>query len=387
MRAQARSQGRGSRIAIIAVLLLGLLIFAGVYFAWNTVTDIFQPVASGSGVKTVNFQVKAGETTQDIANELQKDGLIHSALAFRIWSRIKGLDTKLEAGGFILNTGMSISDIIDNLLNPLVKQLVVAVPPGLRLEQIAQKLAAAKLPGFTASDFLKYTRRPEQFPDKATYPILACIPAGDSMEGLLFPDTYFTPVDKGDARYMVNKMLGEFQSMVQTYHLDTMAQKNLPPAPGTTLKAGCSRQLYSIYQMAILGSLVEREVVFDADRAGVAGVYWDRIYIRGNETAGYLGSDPSVEYARDSQPGTTIFWKDLNDKGVNIAPSSPWNTYTHQYWPPTAICSPSLADLQAAANPPQNTGNLYFLGKKDGHVVYAKNYTQFLQEQQQYLGS
>ena len=88
MRAPAQARGRGSRIAIIAVLLLGILIFAGVYFAWNTVTDIFQPVDSESQVKTINFQVRQGWNTVDIANALQADGLIRSALAFRIWSRI-----------------------------------------------------------------------------------------------------------------------------------------------------------------------------------------------------------------------------------------------------------------------------------------------------------
>ena len=386
MSARGRARGRGSRIAIIAVLLLGILIFAGVYFAWNTVTDIFQPVDAGSHVKTINFEVRQGWTTVDIANALQADGLIRNALAFRIWARIKGLDTKLEAGGFELNTGMSISDIIDNLLNPSVKQLIVAVPPGLRLEQIAQRIAAAKLPGFSVTDFLKYTKHPDQFPDKGNYPILACIPPGDSMEGLLFPDTYFIPLDKGDARYMVNKMLGEFEDMVQTYHLDTLAEKNLAPVPGSN--PTCSRQLNSVYQMVILASVIEREVVFDADRTGVAGVYWDRVYlIPGNQTAGFLDADPTVQYARDSQPGVNSYWTPLNDKGMNIAPDSPWNTYTHKYWPPTAICSPNLADLQAAANPPQNSGYFYFLGKKDGHIVYAKTYQEFLMDEQLYLQS
>ena len=383
MRRQA--PGRGSRIAIIAVLLLGLLIFVGVYFAWNTVTDIFQPVASGSGVKTVNFQVKPGETTRDIAGQLQADGLIRSSLAFSIWARIKGLDTKLEAGGFILNTGMSISDIVDNLLNPLVKQLVVAVPPGLRLEQIAQTLAAAKLPGFSASDFLKYTKNPGQFPDKATYPILSCIPSGAGMEGLLFPDTYFIPADKGDARYMINKMLSEFNDMVQHYHLDTLAQQNLPLAPGVS--PSCSHQLYSVYQMVILGSIIEREVLFDADRTGVAGVYWNRVYIPGNPSAGFLDADPTVQYARDSQAGTKKYWTPLNDKAMNIAPNSPWNTYTNKYFPPTPICSTDLVNLQAAASPPHNSGYYFFLSKKDGHIVFAKTYQEFLNDEQQYLQS
>ena len=61
---------RGQRGAIVAVLLLGLLIFGGVYFAWTTVTDIFQPVNTDQ-VKTVVIVVQNGDTAHTIADELQ----------------------------------------------------------------------------------------------------------------------------------------------------------------------------------------------------------------------------------------------------------------------------------------------------------------------------
>src|SRR6266699_2454583 len=106
---------RSARGAIIAVLLLGLLIFGIVYYAWNTVTSIFQPVdAAGQGRV---IQIHKGESTAQIADDLQAKGLIRNALAFRLWARIKGLDAQLQAGGYNhLTTGMTISDIIDQLL-------------------------------------------------------------------------------------------------------------------------------------------------------------------------------------------------------------------------------------------------------------------------------
>ena len=138
------------------------------------------------------------------------------------------------------------------------------------------------------------------------------------MEGLLFPDTYFIPVN-ADAREVVNQMLTEMTNVVQQNHLDTQAKAN---------------QL-TVYQMIILASLVEREVVFNQDRPGVASVYWNRILKPNSETVGFLDSDPSVEYARDSAAGTTVFWKDLNLSGTGrtVAPNSPWNTYTHRVGP------------------------------------------------------
>jgi UPF0755 protein len=379
---------RGSRAAIIAVLLLGILIFGVVYFAWTTVTDVFQPVAAGQG-KTIPLVIQNGESTSQIGDQLQTEGLIRNALAFRLWARFKGLDTHLQAGAYNLNTSMTIDGIISQLLQAQPDELVVSVPPGLRIAQIAQRVADAGLVKFNAQDFLKYTQHPNMFPDEAKYPILGCTldtttHTQYSMEGLLFPDTYLVPVD-GTARDVVNMMLTEFKDKVTQNQLDTLAQKYVPVAPGAP-KRNCSSKENQLYESVILASLVEREVIFNSDRAGVASVYWNRVYIAGNETAGFLGSDPSVEYARDTEnlPQNAKYWADLNDSGKNIAPNSAWNTYTHKYWPPTPICSPQLLSLQAAANPPRSN-NFYFLGKKDGHIVYAKTYAEFQQDINTYL--
>jgi UPF0755 protein len=379
---------RGSRAAIVAVLLLGILIFGVVYFAWTTVTDVFQPVAPGQG-KTIPLVVQSGEVTSQIADQLQANGLVRNALAFKLWARFKGLDTHLQAGVYNLNTSMTIDTIINQLLQAQPDALVVSVPPGLRIEQIAQRVDAAGLAKFNMQDFLKYTQHPNQFPDQSKYPILGCTLDTSthtqySMEGLLFPDTYLVPVN-GTARDVVNMMLTEFNDKVSQGHLDTLAQQHIPVAPNSP-KRNCSSKEYQVYQAVILASLVEREVVFDTDRAGVASVYWNRVYIAGNQTAGFLGSDPSVEYARDTQnpPQNSKYWSDLKDFGKNIAPDSPWNTYNHKYWTPTPICSPQLLSLQAAVNPPKSD-NFYFLGKKDGHVVYAKTYAEFQQDIQTYL--
>ncbi len=357
---------RGQRGAIIAVLLLGLLIFGGVYFAWTTVTDIFQPVNTDQG-KTVAIVVQSGDTALQIADELQAKGLIRNALAFRIWARIKGLDIHLQAGAYNLNTSMTIDAIIGQLLNAQPDDFVASIPEGLRIEQIVQRLGAAGLPRFKTQEFLNYTKNPAQFPDAAKYPILKSIPSGDSMEGLLFPDTYLIPVN-ATARDVVNMMLTEFSDKVQKNHLAVLAQQNH----------------MSLYQMVILASIVEREVRFNQDRPFVASVFWNRIYKPNDETIGRLQDDPTVEYARDSQPGTTVYWKPLQDVGGNIASNSPWNTYTHPGLPPTPICSPGLASMQAAAAP-ASTNYYYFLSKKDGTIVYAKTNAEFEMDVKKYL--
>ena len=357
---------RGPRGAIIAVFLLGLLIFGGVYFAWTTVTDIFQPVSTDQG-KTVAIVVQNGDTALTISEQLQAKGLIRNALAFRIWARIKGLDTHLQAGAYNLNTNMTIDAIIAQLLNAQPDYFVVSIPEGLRIEQIAQRLNAAGIPKFSSQEFLKYTKNPAQFPDAARYPFLKSIPSGQSMEGLLFPDTYLIPVN-ATARDVVNMMRAEFNNKVQQNHLDVVANKNK----------------LTLYQMVILASIVEREIRFDRDRPLVASVYWNRIYRPNNETVGLLDADPTVQYARDSQPGTTSYWKPLQDAGRNIVPTSPWNTYINKGFPPTPICNPGLASMLAAAAPAR-TDYYFFLSKKDGTNVYAKKLAEFEADQKQYL--
>jgi len=133
---------REPRGAIIAVLLLGLLIFGAVYFAWTMVTDIFQPVNPDQG-KTVAIVVNSGDDTRQIADELQAKGLIRNALAFRLWARIKGLDTHLQAGAYNLNTSMTIDAIISQLLNAQPDYYVVSIAEDLRIEQVVQRLRAA----------------------------------------------------------------------------------------------------------------------------------------------------------------------------------------------------------------------------------------------------
>ena len=358
----------GMRVAVVSILLLGLIIFGIVSYAWNTTADIFQPVDSTAHARTVPVVINPGETTAQIGDDLQAKGLIRNALAFRIWSRIKGLDKSLQAGVYKkLNSSMTISDIVDQLLNAQPDALLVVIPEGWRLEQIAHRFATVGLTKFNEQDFLKYTKHPNTFPDAAKYPILKNIPAGDSMEGLLFPASYQVVVD-GTARDVVNLMLTALNDRIKQYQLDKIAQQH---------------QL-NVYQMIILASLVEREVVFPNEAAGVAGVYWNRLFIPGNETAGFLGSDPSVQYARDSLQPPKQYWTDLKDAGRNIAPTSPWNTYVNKGLPPTPICSPGLNSLQAAAAPPKSD-YLYFLGKKDGHIVFAKNQVEFNQDVQKYL--
>ena len=183
------------------------------------------------------------------------------------------------------------------------------------------------------------------------------------MEGLLFPATYDIPID-GNARDVMNRMLTTFNDNVQKNGLLAMAKAH-----------GLNE-----YQMVILASIVQREVLNNSDAPGVAGVYWNRAFSTvPNDTAGLLGADPTVQYARDSEKPPKAYWLPLADSGKNIATNSPWNTYIFKGLPPTPICSPGLATLLAAAAPAKSN-YFYFFSTKSGSIVYATTYNEFLKK-------
>jgi UPF0755 protein len=359
----------GSRAALISVLLLFALIFYGAYYAFNTGTQIFQPANPDSNTP-IPINILPNATTAEIGDELQAKGLIRNALAFRIWARIKGLDTKIQAGTYTkITPNTPIDKIVDELLNAQPDAIYVIIPEGYRLEQLAQKFNKAGLAHFKSDDFLKYTKNINQFPDKAKYPLLQTLPAGvNSMEGLLFPAGYDIPLD-ADATTVIGIMLTQMQKVIQDNNLAAIAKQH---------------QIDSVYTLLKAASIVEREARSDSERPNIASVYWNRIYKQNAETVGFLDADPTVQYARDNLNPPATYWLPLANGGQNIAPDSAYNTYTKAGLPPTPICSPGLKSMLAAAAPPTTDFYYFFARKGDNKAVFAKTNQEFMQLEAQY---
>jgi UPF0755 protein len=356
-----KKRGHG---AMIAVFLVTIVIFGVTYGAWTTVTTVFAPPALTQTTQ-ISLVIQSGETTPEIADDLYKRGLIRNPLAFRIWARVKGLDTQLQAGAYLLTPGMSIDQMIAKLQNGQPDEKRLAVIDGWRLEQIAAQASQAGLANFNEQQFLTYTHHPGQFPDAAKFPILQNAP---SMEGLLYPDTYLIPASYNTVQ-VIDMMLTEFDQVVQQNNLVALAQQH---------------QLTE-YQMVVLASIAQREASNAGQMPLIAGIYWKRIYQPSSDVGGpYLKSDPTVEYARetDNPPSDGKYWQDLNNFGTGpqVDPNSPWNTYTHSGWTPTPIASPNLYALKAAASPAQ-TNCYYFFSKPDGSLVCEPTYRLMLQNE------
>ena len=114
----------------------------------------------------------------------------------------------------------------------------------------------------------------------------------------------------------------------------------------------------SPYELLILASIVEKETGAAADRTQIAGVFINRL-----RKGMRLQTDPTVIYGLGDR-------FDGNLRKADLQRDTPHNTYTRGGLPPTPICMPGIAALQAAAHPAK-TDALYFVAKGDGSSQFS----------------
>jgi UPF0755 protein len=319
---QSRIWGRVIFLLFLLVLIGGVLGFGGFYWMFHR--------PQGNSGRSLTFQVTEGDTVTSVANRLQADGLIDSALFFRLDARIHSLGNTLKPGAYTLHPNMSMDDMVKTLSVYKQHLINVTIPEGMRMEQIA---AILQRHGIDAKSFLHEARHPNLHFLNAT--ILNDKPAGASLEGYLFPNTYRVPehfAGKDFARTMVDQ-------------LDTLV------TPAMRAKARAHR--FSMYQILTLASIVEREAVHEQERPEIAGVYTNRIRQGGWK----LNADPTIQYAVGTPKN---WWPVLTLAQLQVR--SPYNTYTHLGLPPGPIANPGLASIKATLQPAR-VPYFYFVAK------------------------
>jgi UPF0755 protein len=110
-----------------------------------------------------------------------------------------------------------------------------------------------------------------------------------------------------------------------------------------------------------LASIVEKETAIPAERPRVAAVFLNRIR-RGMK----LESDPTIIYglSKGVPLGHAL-------RQSELATPNPYSTYQIEGLPPTPICNPGRAAIEAVLNPP-DTDELYFVADGKGGHVFAK---------------
>jgi UPF0755 protein len=320
---KTRSRFTPRRLTIGALIILVVLAVPIAYAKYRL--DLHPVAATGA---TKEFMVNPGENAQTIATHLAAAGLIRNRNAFITYVNLHGLRPRLKLGRYLLAPTMSAEHIADLIAagKTLTKRLIV--PEGYRLSQI--ETAAADL-GISKADFAAALAAPHP------QSFLAGKPAGVSLEGYLFPDSYEI-TSTTTATQLVGTMLTTFGTRVGPEYAQAFA------AEGLTLHQGLT-----------LASVVEREINIPADRPIVAQIFLKRLKI-----GMPLGSDVTTQYASD-----------LAGVPFNLSVNSPYNTRKFAGLPPGPICSPGLSALDAVTHPAA-TDYLYFLTGKDGKTYFGK---------------
>jgi UPF0755 protein len=184
-------------------ILLGVLIPAGLIFlgtglwVWHT---LHTPVKVDD--KEIIFVIEPGQHLKQIAENLESSGLIPNALVFRVYARYQKTATRIQAGEHRLFTPASPAQILDQLLKARIKLYRLTVPEGLDMAETASVVAKT---GMCEPDlFLALCRDPDVIADLG-------IPS-HTMEGFLFPETYFFPKTT-TCRQIIEKMVTTFFSV------------------------------------------------------------------------------------------------------------------------------------------------------------------------------
>jgi UPF0755 protein len=121
--------------------------------------------------------------------------------------------------------------------------------------------------------------------------------------------------------------------------------------------------------------MIEGEAATELDRRDVASVIYNRL-----RDGMPLQLDATTRYAVGNYT-TPLTQSQLNSR-------SPYNTRNRRGLPPTPIDNPSLASMQAAADP-ASTNYLYFVVKPcgNGAEVFTGNYNAFLADEAKYYSA
>ena len=279
----------------------------------------------GSSAPPVRVTIPTGATMRAAADSLKTSGVIGSPRMFRFYAKLRRSDRGIRAGTYLLSPGESWGTILGALRTGKGIVDIVTVPEGLTLTQIETLLVAK---AHIAAESIHVATRDTALLHRLDVPT-------PTVEGYLFPDTYFFPPGT-TARTAVQGMVKQFEQRFQPEwqaRLDTLA--------------------LSRHDLITLASIVEREAKRPEERPVIAAVYWNRL--RKNML---LQADPTVQYALPQYQSRLL--------NKHLAVKSRYNTYKYPGLPPGPIASPGSASIKATLYPAQ-VPFLYFVAYPDGH--------------------
>jgi UPF0755 protein len=305
---------RGRIAAALGVALLAIVV------AW-ALLSLFQPF-KGDGGEEVRVVVPNGAGVGDIADRLERRGVVASAFFFELRARLSGEGGDLKPGSYRLRRDMSNAAALDVLAEGPPPDIVRLTFPEGRSRREVARIVGSSLDG----SYLAATRR-----SRALDPREYGAKRGVTLEGFLFPATY--ELKRGrPVTLLVERQLSAFRENFDGVSLRYARSKNLTP-----------------YDVLTIASMVERETAVAKERRTIASVIYNRL-----REGIPLGIDATIRFATGnwSRPLTRS----------QLAIDSPYNTRERMGLPPGPIGSPGVASIEAAARPAR-TRYLYYVVK------------------------
>jgi UPF0755 protein len=309
-------------LLIIGVAFL-LLVFLFLAFGLFCITP------AKHGAPTQLIIIKEGLSLKDVADELDRRGIVTNGLLFEMWAKFMGASRLIKAGEYRLGPGMAPIRILKKLKKGEIISHAVTIPEGLTKGQIAELLAEKVL--VDKRQFLLLSQRGELL-DRYGMSV-------PSLEGFLYPETYHFA--RGlSAPSVIDTMIQRFWHVIDPL-------RDRIEGSGMTL-----------FQVITLASIVEKETGNPKERPLIASVFLNRM-----KKGMRLESDPTVIYGLDQFNGN-LTRKDLETY-------TPYNTYKIKGLPPGPIANPGLESITAVLHPAR-TEYLYFVSKNDGSHHFSK---------------
>ena len=341
--------------AIKILLILFLLFIIATTCASVLLFSQFSPVSKSKDAQAVRFDVPYGTSAYQVSIDLSEAGLIKNQklfyflllrpkylkMVYKNYDFPQNLDFK--SGMYKISPNMNYADIILLLASGKSEYVKMSIAEGLTISKIGKLLEENEI--CSQKDFIDACKN-QDLVDEYNIPF-------NSLEGYLFPDTYYFDVNM-DAKKVARKMVNNFFEKIKEIDelKDITAEK--------------------LNEIVILASIVEREYKLKEEAPLIASVFSNRLKINMG-----LQSCATIVYIITEINGLSHPERILNS---DLEIDSPYNTYKWAGLTPGPISNPGLVALKATANPAKT--NYYFFQVIDadkGKHVFKETFSEHKQ--------
>lgn len=319
-----------------------------IFLMWFSTYRILYAKHYWEGTQEKKFFIRPGKNLDEIIDDLKQSDVLKSRFVFKVYVKLSGKEDKIISKRYIFYNGISNSELLNLLTDrDMVQMEKFTLIEGLGIKQIA-KITEKKLQ-LSSEKFIKETE------NDSLINMLGLKGKVKNLEGFLFPDTYYLPLDV-DEKDLVNILFNEFRKKVLNDNEVTSVLKD---------------KKNKLLEVITLASIIQGETNVKEEMPTISGVYHNRLHKNMR-----LEADPTVQYVIPDGPKPKLKYSDLKY-------DSPYNTYRHFGLPPGPINNPGLYAIKAAIKP-DNNNFLFFVATGNGGHKFTNTYREHLKATEEY---